>query len=318
MKSVLQFVVFLLLLSSGCYARPISFEPFSGKLSPQKFTPKYSPQEYLSEGKRYLEQQRYRKALLCFGMITHHFPQDPLYSEALYLTGVCYFKNDQPDLAEKAFSAYLQLPDANYSEELFLMKYSIAKSFAQGKRKRIFLLEGFPKLANADADALRIYDEILTAFPNKDLGAQALYLKGDLLVTKKDFPEAIKTFKKLTLQFSAHPLSPKSFVRLSEIYLMQAQKEPHNLQYLNLAKINEEAIAKQHPNHPLNSVVSANVRSMCECYALGLYSTGRFYEKKKKPHAASIYYTTAIENYPESSLVAKCHKRLNRITKHSS
>ncbi|BAE81705.1 conserved hypothetical protein [Chlamydia felis Fe/C-56] len=318
MKSVLQFVVLSLLLCSGCYARPVSFEPFSGKLSPQKFVPKYSPEEYLSEGKYYLEQQRYRQALLCFGMITHHFPKDPLCTEALYLTGVCYFKNDQPDLAEKAFASYMQRPDSDYSEELFLMKYSIAQSFAQGKRKRIFLLEGFPKLANADADALRIYDEILTAFPNKDLGAQALYLKGDLLIIKKDLPEAIKTFKKLTLQFPSHALSPKSFVRLSEIYLMQAKKEPHNVQYLNLAKINEEAIKKQHPNHPLNSVVSENVRSMCERYALGLYSTGRFYEKKKKLHAASIYYTTALNNYPESSLVAKCHKRLNRIAKHSS
>ncbi|QVE48630.1 tetratricopeptide repeat protein [Chlamydia crocodili] len=318
MKSVLQFVVLLLLLCSGCNARPISFEPFSGKLSPQKFVPKHSPEEYILEGKNYLERQSYRKALLCFGMVTHHFPKDPLYTEALYLTGVCYFKNGQPDLAEKAFASYMQLPDADYSEELFLMKYSIAKSFAQGKRKRVFLLEGFPKLANADADALRIYDEILTAFPNKDLGAQALYLKGDLLVIKKDFSEAIKTFKKLTLQFAAHALSPKSFVRLSEIYLMQAQKEPHNVQYLNLAKINEEAIKKQHPNHPLTLVVSSNVRSMCERYASGLYTTGRFYEKKKKPHAASIYYTTAIDNYPESSLVAKCHKRLNRIAKHSS
>ncbi|WP_348663604.1 tetratricopeptide repeat protein [Chlamydia vaughanii] len=317
MRSVLQFVIAVLLLTSVCHARPISFEPFSGKLSPQKFVPKHSPEEYLAEGIRNLESQSYRKAILCFGMITHHFPEDPLYAQALYLMGVCYFNKDQPDLADKAFSAYMQLPNAEYSEELFEMKYAIAQSFAKGKRKRVFLLEGFPKLVNADDDALRIYDEILTAFPNKDLGAHALYLRGNLLTIKKELPEAIKTFKKLTLQFPQHSLSPQSFVRLSEIYLSQAQKEPHNAQYLNLAKINEEAMQKQHPNHPLNSAVSANVHAMCEHYASGLYMTGRFYEKKKKPSAATIYYTTAIDNYPDSSLVAKCMKRLDRISKHS-
>ncbi|EQM63170.1 tetratricopeptide repeat family protein [Chlamydia ibidis 10-1398/6] len=307
-----------LILSFGAHAKPISFEPFSGKLSPERFVPQYSPDDYFIQGQRYLENQSYRQALLCFGMITHHFPQDPLYSKALYFSGVCYFKKGQPDLADKAFSAYLQRPDAEYSEELFSMKYSIAQSFAQGKRKRLFLLEGFPKLTNADQDALRIYDEVLTAFPTQDLGAKSLYLKGDLLIIKNELSEAIKTMKKLTLQFPDHELSPKAFLRLSEIYLAQAKKEPDNLQYLNFAKQNKIAMERQHPNHPLNTEVSANVQAMCEHYASGLYSTGRFYEKKKKLEAASIYYSTALRNYPDTSLVAKCHKRLDRIAKHTS
>ncbi|WP_276815725.1 tetratricopeptide repeat protein [Chlamydia gallinacea] len=317
MRSLLQLIFALLLVSSSCYAGPISFEPFLGKLSPQKFTPKYSAQDYLSVGIRNLEHQNYHRASLCFRMITHHFPKDPLYSEALYLTGVCYFKRDQPDLANKVFSLYMELPDAKYSEELFSMKLAIAQSFAQGKRKRIFLLEGFPKLMNADEDALRIYDEILAAFPHKDLGAQALYFKGDLLIMRKELAEATKVFKKLTLQFPQHSLSPKAFVRLSEIYLIQAKKEDHNAQYLKLAKMNEEAMRKQHPNHPLNAVASSNVRIMNDLYASGLYHSGRFYEKKKKLRAASIYYTTAVETYPDSPFVAKCLKRLDRIAKHS-
>ncbi|ANH78470.1 tetratricopeptide repeat protein [Candidatus Chlamydia sanziniae] len=318
MRIALSFFFLFVFISSGCYARPISFEPFAGKFSPQKFKPQHSAEEYFAQGQAFLEQGFYRKALLCFGMIKHHFPKETLYSRALYLLGVCYFKQDQPDLANKAFSVYLQHPHAEYTEDLFAMKYAIAQSFARGKRKRVFLLEGFPKLKNADEDALHIYDEILTAFPNQDLGACALYNKADLLIIKKEFAEAIKTLKKLTLQFPLHPLSPEAFVRLSEIYLQQAQKEPQNVQYLHLAKLNEEAMKKQHPNHPRNEVTAANVRAMCEGYVLGLYSTGRFYEKKKKPEAAAIYYTTALESYPETSLIAKCQKRLLRISKHLS
>ncbi|WP_201456562.1 tetratricopeptide repeat protein [Chlamydia sp. 17-3921] len=317
MKS-LTTLLFFILISFGCDARLVSFEPFLGKLSPQKFTPKYSAEEYFSQGQEFLQNKNYRKALLCFGIILHHFPTDPLHTQAIALAGECYFKQSQPDLADKMFSAYLQKPDAEYSEELFSMKYSIAESFSQGKRKHLFLMEGFPKLENADEDALRIYDEVLTAFPNKDLGAQALYSKAILLIIKKDLMNAEKILKKLTQQFPSHPLSSQAFVKLSEIYLQQAQKEPHNVHYLSLAHLNEETMKKQHPTHPLNLTVAKNVQAMCERYASGLYATGRFYEKKKKPSAAIIYYNTARESYPQTSLVAKCNKRLERISKHSS
>ncbi|AAD18807.1 hypothetical protein CpB0694 [Chlamydia pneumoniae TW-183] len=318
MKFLLYVPLLLVLVSTGCDAKPVSFEPFSGKLSTQRFEPQHSAEEYFSQGQEFLKKGNFRKALLCFGIITHHFPRDILRNQAQYLIGVCYFTQDHPDLADKAFASYLQLPDAEYSEELFQMKYAIAQRFAQGKRKRICRLEGFPKLMNADEDALRIYDEILTAFPSKDLGAQALYSKAALLIVKNDLTEATKTLKKLTLQFPLHILSSEAFVRLSEIYLQQAKKEPHNLQYLHFAKLNEEAMKKQHPNHPLNEVVSANVGAMREHYARGLYATGRFYEKKKKAEAANIYYRTAITNYPDTLLVAKCQKRLDRISKHTS
>lgn len=317
MRRFIQISLMLLVCTSGCYAGISSFEPFSGRLSPKKFTPNHQPEEYFEQGQQFLAQKRYRQALLCFGMILHHFPSHALYAESQYLSGLCYFKNNQPDLADKAFNAYLQLPEAEFSEELFTMKYAIARSFAEGKRKHIFLLEGFPKLVSAKEDALKLYDEVLTAFPNKELGARALYHKGELLMMDKEYSEAIKTLKKLTVQFPQHSLSPHAFLRLSEIYSLLAKREPHNDHYLQLARVNAAHMRKQHPNHPLNQTVAQNVHKMCERYAAGLYDTGRFYEKKKKNGAAKLYYTTAVENYPDTSLVAKCHKRLERIAKRS-
>lgn len=317
MRTILHLALVLFFISSSCIAKPPSFEPFAGRLSPQRFTPKYSAEHYFTMGENHLNQQKYQDAVLCFGVILHHFSDHTLYAQALYLTGVSYFKNNQPDLANKAFSAYMLHPQATYSNELFTMKFAIAQSFAQGKKKHMFLLEGFPKVVNADEDALRIYDEVLTAFPDQDLGAQSLYYKAELLIKRKEFPEAIKTLKKLTLQFSQHELSPQSFVRLAEIYLKQAKEEPQNTQYLQLAKMNASSMRKQHPNHPLNATITQHMRTMCDLYATSLYASGRFYEKKKKTKAAHIYYTTAVENYPESSLVAKCQKRLDRIEKRS-
>lgn len=310
------FLFTLLMFVPICgHTKPIPFEPFAGKYSKERFTPSHTPEEYFDQGQVYLKFRRYRQALLCFGIITHHFADSPIYDEALFHVGKCRFHLGQHELADRDFAQYLQRDNDQHMEEIFSMKYSMAQSYAKGKRKKIVPLEGFPSILKADEEALRLFDEVLTAFPRHDLGVQALYNKGLFLMKKKDFVESIKVFKKLTLQFPSHTLSPHAFVRLSEIYFTQAQNELHNDHYLYLAKQNKEAMVKQHPNHPLNAKVTANLQATGDSYAWGLYTTGRFYEKKRKKHAAKIYYSTAVQQFPESSLANKCQQRLTRIAK---
>lgn len=309
--------ILLIILPCNSYARPLPFEPFLGKYSNKRFAPKHTPEEYFSQGQVLLKYRRYKQALLCFGIITHHFPESPLCSEALFYKGICRFNLGQYDLADRDLSQYLQDENCQHIEETFTMKHSIAQKYAQGKKKRLVLLEGFPNVFKADDDALRLYDEVLMAFSNQDLGVQALYDKGLFLVRKKDYSEAIKIFKKLTLQFPTHSLSPLAYVRLAEIYFKQAQKELHNDHYLQLALHNRETMAKQHPNHPLNEQAEAILQATKDRYAWGLYTTGRFYEKKKKKQAAKIYYTTALKNFPDSFLAKKCQQRLLRVNKHA-
>lgn len=318
MKPLLKIIVFLFLLLANCHAAPVSFEPFYGKLSPKTFTPLHTPEEYWTQGEYFFEARNYHRAMLCFSMISHHFPHDAHAAEALLLTGKCYLKAGQPDLADKALTAYLNHPEADFSKEVFEMKFTIAKHFASGKRKHLFSLEGFPKIADASEDALRLFDEVLTAFPDQDLGAQALYCKVELLIKKRETQEAIKHLKKITLQFPFHELSPQAFLKLSEIYLNLAKQEPYNEAYLQQARLNASTLSQQHPNHPYNQTVSANIHAMCDRYASSLYSTGRFYEKQKKRQAARIYYLTALRHYPHSSYVAKCQRRLDRIAKRMS
>lgn len=318
MRVILRALCLLFLLPCCCYARVPSFEPFLGAMSPKKYSPKYAPELYFEKGDQYFQAKKFKQALLCFGMITHHFPEHVLYSKAQFLTGLCYLEMGHPDLADKALLQYQALSDTEYSDQLFAIKYSIAQSFANGKRKNIVALEGFPKLLNADADALRIFDEIVTASSDENLKASALYSKGALLFAQKEYTEAIKTLKKVSLQFSSHELSPKAFTLIAKIYCLQALQEPYNEQYLQAARENASALQKQHPSHPSNTEVANYIQRMSEAYASCLYSTGRFYEKKRKASSAKIYYSIALENFPNTSYVAKCNRRLEKLSKYVS
>ncbi|MBQ8498958.1 outer membrane protein assembly factor BamD [Chlamydia sp.] len=318
MKVILKALCLFFLLPCGCHARVPSFEPFLGIMAPKKYTPKHSPELYFETGNNYFKDKKFKQALLCFGMITHHFPEHALLPKAQFLTGLCYFELGHPDLADKALTRYQELAGTEYSEQLFAVKYSIAQSFANGKRKNVVPLEGFPKLLNAEADALRIFDEIVTASSDTALKASALYAKGALLLNRKEYGEAIKTLKKVSLQFPSHPLSPEAFTLIAKIYCLQALQEPYNEQYLQDARVNAASLRKQHPNHPSNTEVMHYIHQMSEAYASCLYSTGRFYEKKRKASSAKIYYSMALENFPETSYVSKCTKRLERLSKQIS
>ncbi|AGJ64923.2 TPR repeat-containing protein [Chlamydia trachomatis] len=318
MKVILRALCLFLVLPCGCYARVPSFEPFRGAIAPNRYIPKHSPELYFEMGDKYFQAKKFKQALLCFGMITHHFPEHALHPKAQFLVGLCYLEMGHPDLADKALTQYQELADTEYSEQLFAIKYSIAQSFANGKRKNIVPLEGFPKLLKADTDALRIFEEIVTASSDADLKASALYAKGALLFDRKEYSEAIKTLKKVSLQFPSHSLSPESFTLIAKIHCLQALQEPYNEQYLQDARMNAAALRKQHPNHPSNTEVENYIHHMCEAYASCLYSTGRFYEKKRKASSAKIYYSIALENFPDTSYVAKCNKRLERLSKQMS
>lgn len=302
--------------SNACVARTTTCEPFLGSLSPKHAEPKYSPEKYFQKGQMLINAKQHKQAFLAFGMISHHFPEHILSTQALYYMGACKLKLKQPDLAERYFHQYTQKSDAKHNDDLAKAKLAVATYYAKGHKKHLFGLEGFPKLESSYEDALRLYDEVLMLSPNNDIGAQALYHKALLLRKHNDTDAALKTLKKLSQQFSKHELAAQSFVISSEIYLKLATLEPHHPQHLSLAKANLQQFKRMYPSHPNVDIIQKNVAFIMEKHAKGLLATGKFYEKKRKPKAASIYYSSALAWYPETKSTIKCQKRLSRLSRH--
>lgn len=56
-----------------------------------------------------------------------------------------------------------------------------------------------------------------------------------------------------------------------------------------------------------------NVEEIKEIYARGLYDTGQFYERVKKPRASIIYYKNAIKQFPDTQIAQLCQERLEAL-----
>lgn len=286
----------------------------SGKWSPEQYAPTQSMQEHYDQGYQQLYAQEWDEALTHFMVVVYHYPESPFYSDALFYTGVCYYFKSELDLANKQFNKYLALGGKlKHFEKVFEFKLQIAGFYAQGKKKHMFGIAKLPKWAPAKSDAVELYDEIIAALPAQDLAATALYKKADLLSTRKEYRESIEALQTLARRFPKHTLAAESYLRISEIYLEQSRRESQNPDLIALAQVNIQRFGKSFPSDERVLQAHDTLIAMQEVYAQSLYDTGRFYERKKKPHASAIYYHDAILRYPETQAAAKCGERLAKL-----
>ncbi|MCH9627600.1 MAG: Cell division coordinator CpoB [Chlamydiales bacterium] len=287
----------------------------SGKWSPDQYIPTVSVQEHYDRGYQALYENHWDEALTNFMVVIYHYDESPFYGDALFYSGICHYFKADFDLANKQFDLYLSSSGKlKHFEKVFDFKYYIADYYQNGRRKHLFGVSSLPKLASGKADAMEILEEIIAALPGKKIAAKALFAKSEILRKNKEYRESIDCLQTLARRFPKHSLSADGYVEISKIYYEQSQKEGQNPDLISLAKVNLNRFGKSFPGDERIEIAEANLLAMQEVYAVSLYETGRFYERKKKPSASAIYYRDAIQKYPGTEAAMKCQTRLDRVT----
>ncbi len=276
--------------------------------------PSVSVQEHYDYGYQAYYQNKFEDALTHFMVVIYHFDDSPFYHDSVYFSGLCYYSMEEYDLANRQLDRYLSLSGKlKHFETVFEYKLEIANRFIDGKKRHLFGNEKLPKWSSGKVNAVEIYDEIIAALPGKDIAAQSLYHKAELLKSKKEYRESIESLQTVSRRFPKHSLAAESYLRISEIYLEQSRLEAQNPDLIALAQVNIQRFTKSFPSDERISHAMSNLTAMHEVYAQSLYDTGRFYERKKKPHASAIYYQDTILKYPDTNAARKSHDRLAQL-----
>lgn len=308
------FLLSLSLILSTSYG---SLVQVNGKWVSDKYAPSRPIAEHYDYGLQKMSQGDWDAALKNFMVIITHFSNAPLYADALYQSGVCYLEKRDYDMANRLFSKYLELGSGNlkYFEKVFEYKFTIAEKFASGKKKHLFGMKGTPKWMPAKSVALDLYDEVIASLPSHDIAAKSLYGKAKLLLQRRDFRESIESLQTLTRRFPKHTLSADAFLLIGEVYLAESRMEAQNPDLLSLAKLNLDRFRKRFPGDERYTQAEGDLAAMQEIFAQSLYETARYYDRKKKYRACSIYYGEAIRRYPDTEYAKKSEKRLELIAK---
>lgn len=271
-----------------------------------------SAEEHFNEGAQAMACQDWYEAAKQFRIVSCNFPDTAIGQESYYWLGVAYYQLAELDFANDAFTAYLKSQNTpQFFEQTIYYKFNIANRFRLGAKKRLFGTKQLPKWAPAYELAIEIFDEVIAAVPCHDLAAQALYIKGYVRWQEHAYRDCIDVYLQLIRRFPKHELAPLCYLNITNVYLEQSQYEFQNPDLLGLAEINVRRFEQEFPGDERLLQAEYNLQTIKETYAHGLFCTGMFYERTKKPWASVIYYQRAINQFPDTQVAQMCYRRLN-------
>ena len=295
--------LFLILMS-------ISSTLLSNPLDPERMSYISVHDHYSAMMKHYKNKDWKRLGYRSLDLIAD-FPESAFIKEAYYYLGLAYFEQQDYELSNINFSAYLKEDlTPKFFDQVIRYKFEIACKFQEGSRRHLMSSRKMPKWLKAYDIAVEIFDEVITTLPRDDLAAQSLFRKGNLLLEMKEYKTSVEAYQTLIRRFPKHELAPQCYLGISNVYLWQCKDEFPDEDRLALAEINLRKFISQFPRSPLVEQIKVKIFTIKELLAKNLFDIGEFYKRVKKAKAAAIYYETIIKRFPETSFSERSRKRL--------
>lgn len=247
-------------------------------------------------------------------LLAYCFPTSPFAQESSFVLGEAFVRLDQLELANRYFTAYLnRMTSPKHFEEAIQYKFWIAEQFFSGAKKRLFDSHKLPKWISAKEDALKIFEEVITAQPHSEIAAKSLLHKGMLEAELEEYKTSIETLDLLIRRFPRHDMAADAYVEKNKIYLKQCKNEGLDPGLLDLALVNLEKFKLAFPREARVEEAEKALVEIREIFAQNLLSTGQFFQKTKKVPASIIYYTKVIAKYPQSEAAVVAREKLEEL-----
>lgn len=261
-----------------------------------------------------LQSQNWWSAIDYAEFISYNFPKSPFALETAYIIGEAYYKMGQLEIANERFTDYLnRSASPKHFEEAIHYKFNIAEQFKNGVKKPLFGSHKLPKIVSAEEDALKIYDDVITAFPHDEIAAKSLLGKAQIQVKFEDYKPSLEMLDVLIRRFPKHDLAAQAFLEKSHAYLMQCKEKSLDPALLDLADVNLRKFRLAFPREVRITEAEKDFAHMQEIFAGHLMEIGRFFEKTHKVPASIIYYSKVLSQYPTTEAAASAKERLENL-----
>lgn len=271
------------------------------------------PAEVLfSNGQRAMEFGNWYEAIKNFNSLLKYHQDSSLIEDAYYYLGKSYYRMQEYEFANEAFTDYLKFKsNPKFFEEVLAYKFSIAEHFRGGVSRRPFAAQYLPKWLSGYEISLGIYDEVIAAMPSHELAALSYFYKGCLLWKMREYHDSVESYQTFIRRFPKHELAPQAYLNITKVYLEQSRREFQNSDLLAFAEVNVKKFRSEFPRDENVDIAEQEVARIKEVYACGLYETAYFYERIGKPRASLIYYEKAILQFPTTRIAGACRSRLS-------
>ncbi|MDO8603216.1 MAG: outer membrane protein assembly factor BamD [Candidatus Omnitrophota bacterium] len=312
MKKLAIVAIFILCVMAGPAFGYWIWTPENGKWENPKHAAKDTPEDQMMYAKELYEAKNTKDALREFKKLLKYYPLSKEAPTAQYYVG-CIMED--MDNFYEAFKAYQKVIDTYpYTElvdDVIEREYKIADAFFSGKKIKIVGKWQMP----AKDKAIEIFKAVADNAPYGKYADIARFKAGMAYKDIQDYDSAILMFKDLIDRYPNSPVIDKARFQMAECSKLLSVKPEYDQTPTNLARKEFEDFLDKHPDSVMAPDARQVVDKLKSREAENAYETGKFYEARKAPESAIIYYKDIIQNYPDTEWVKKAQERLNELEK---
>ena len=299
-------IVSLLGVSPAAWAGWV-WSPQTGWVGPTGAV-KDTPEEQLAVATAFFDRHDYHRARLEYQKLLRAYKASREAVEAQYYLGRC--REEEGDYY-KAFLEYRKTiqtyPSTKRFDELLEREYQIGNSFLSGAKRKLW---GTAAILPARDKAVEIFQAIVDDGPFSQYGALAQYKLGVAHVALQDYEAAVSAFEQVPARYPESPLVDEARFQIAQASLKGTFSPGYDQSPTDLAIRELDTFVRAYSQSTLLPEAQGRLASLRERRAQHEYQVAQFYERRRHPTSAQLYYETIVERFGSSPWAAKAAERL--------
>ena len=192
-------------------------------------------------------------------------------------------------------------------------EYQIGNYFLAGKRRKFY---GTVAILPARDKAVEIFQAIVDDGPFSEYGQLAQYKLGVAQLALQEYEAAVTSFEAVISRYPNSPLVDDARFQIAQASLKGTFKAEYDQSPTDLAIRELDAFVKEYPTSPLLQEATTRLVELRERRAQHEYLVGQFYESRRHPASAVMYYQTILEDFGNTSWAPKAVARIQLLQPH--
>ena len=313
MRKYILLIISIIVLS--CATPSFAFwmwTPETNKWVNPKYAVKDTPQEQLEFSTTYYDQKDYKKALQELEKLIKFYPKAKEAPIAQKYIGLCY---EAMDKSYRAFQEYQKVvekyPFSDLAPDVVERQYKIGEKMLQNPGKSQFVTT----LTGGEYDVIDVFRTVIKNAPYGPYAAVSQYKIGLYLSEKKMYQESRDEFEKVVNDYPESEWVKPAEYQMALVDAARSSSAQYDQKVTQAATEEFEEFVKNYPDAELSAKAKSEIAVLNDKEAENNFVVAKFYVKHKKYTAARIYYTTIIEEFPNSPWAPKALEQLRILDK---
>jgi outer membrane assembly lipoprotein YfiO len=308
-KFFLPFAIFILAFPLSASAAWV-WTPQTGWIGPSGAV-KDTPEEQLLYAKGFFEAPDYPSARREFEKLLKSYKDSPQAPEAQYYLGRCYEEERDYYAAFLAYRKGIQIyPSTERFNEILERMYQMGNYFLSGKKRKIF---GKFAILPARDKAVEIFEGIIEDGPFSQYGELSQYKLGIAHLALGEYEQAVTAFEQLVDRYPESKLVDDARFQIAQASLKGTFRAGYDQHPTDQAIKQLDIFVQEYSSSDLLDEARKRIDSLKEQRAEHEFKVAQFYEKRKRPESALVYYDGIASKYATTSWAAISLSRANEI-----